>query len=173
MLGPISTPDSMPTSSISRWLLAPLALAFFALPAAAQDAPSDARVEQALDQNNVSYSAESNGDYRVLFTLPNERSQLVWISPRTDTIGSLDVRRVFSYAAATDEGQALSSGWAEQLLRNNAGYAVGGWSLTGNRVVFSATVPADASARVLLDTVALVMTTADGVEAELTGADGW
>lgn len=173
MLSPIPTPDPMPTPSTSSWRLAPLALALLALPAAAQDAPADARVEQALDQNNVTYSAEQNGDYRVLFTLPNERSQLVWISPRTDTIGALDVRRVFSYAAALEDGEALSGGWAEQLLRNNAGYAIGGWSLTGSRVVFSATVPADAPDRVLLDTIALVMTTADGVEAELTGADEW
>ncbi|PAP75333.1 hypothetical protein [Rubrivirga marina] len=152
---------------------APLALVLLAAPALAQDAPTDARVEQALSQNNISYSAESNGDYRILFTLPGERSQLVWISPRTDTAGSLDVRRVFSYAAGMEEGQALSGGWAEQLLRNNAGYVVGSWSLTDNRVMFSTTVPADASDRVLLDTVALVMTTADGVEAELTGADEW
>jgi len=41
------------------------------------------------------------------------------------------------------------------------------------RLVFSANVPADASDRVLLDTMALVMTTADDVGAELTGADDW
>jgi hypothetical protein len=163
----------MPIPSIFRSLLAPLALTLLVLPASAQDAPSDARVEQALAQNNVNYSAEENGDYRVLFTLPNERSQLVWISPRTDTIGSLDIRRVFSYAASFDNGESLPNDWAGRLLRSNSGYIVGSWAQTGTRLVFSANVPADASDRVLLDTMALVMTTADDVEAELTGADDW
>lgn len=160
----------------------PLLVLALSLSAVAQDAapaeeatlPSDPRVESILDGNDVEYSVEPNGDYRILFNLGESgRSHIVWVSPRTNQAGPLEIRKVYAYAAGTEPGQSLPEGLAESLLRNNTGYVIGAWARTDDRVIFTADVPAEATAEALLGTIGLVFTTADQMEQQLTDGDQW
>jgi len=135
--------------------------------------PSDRRVERALAKNEILYTVEDNGDYRMLYETENGRSQLVWIRPETYSAGDVEVREIFSYANDLPEGMALPADWAERLLVYNADYVVGAWSRLGDRIVFSARVAADAPDDVLISVMELVLNTADLVEEEMTGADNW
>ena len=148
-----------------------------ATPALAQkdtdDTPSDPRVTRILDANDVIYSVESNGDYRMLYDTGDDRTQLVWISPLTHTVGAMEVREVFSYVLEIDSSAPLPAGWADKLLEYNSGYIFGAWSRDGERLAFSTKVDADATADDLLDMVSVVLSTADQVELELTGTDDW
>lgn len=145
-------------------LAAPLALA---------QSPADPRVERALSKNNVVYSVEPNGDYRMLYETENGRSQLVWIRPETYSVGDVEVREIFSYADDLSDDQPLPPGWAEKLLVYNGDYVVGAWSRYGDRVTFSARVDANAPDHVLIGVMTLVLNTADLVEEEMTGLDDW
>lgn len=155
-------------------LLAAVAL-LAAAPALAQtDPPSDDRVLKVLDRNDVVYTVEANGDYRMLYRIGDtERTQLVWISPRTTTIRGLEVREVFSYAAEIDPDAPLAPGLADRLLRANGDVIVGAWNRTQRRLIFAAPIAADAADEDLLDLVSIVLTTADALEADLSDEDEW
>lgn len=154
------------------------AAALLALPASAQKAqasgtPSDPRVERALDAQGVTYSVEPNGDYRMLYTVSDDRTQLVWVRPLVYGEGSVDTREVFSYAMTLEPTDTLPAATVNDLLRRNDGYSVGAWGRSDTRLIFSARVAANASPEVLTNTIELVLNTADQVELELTGTDDW
>ncbi len=138
-----------------------------------QGAESDSRVEKPLQGAALAYSVDEDGDFRLIYELPDGRSQLVWVASRTSRLQTVEVRDVWSVAYRS-VGQ-VSPDVANQLLLDNAAQTQGAWQVqrSGDEylVVFSAQIPADTSAATLLETLDAVIRVADGLERQLTGGD--
>lgn len=152
-----------------------LALLAAATPALA-DTPgstADSRVAKLLQDAALTYSVDEDGDFRLIYDLPNGRSQLVWVASRTSRLQTVEVRDVWSVADRS-VGQ-VSPDVANQLLLDNATQALGAWQVqrSGDEylIVFSAQVAADTAAPTLVETLDAVMRVADELERQLTGGD--
>ena len=61
---------------------------------------ADASVEARLDARGVKYVVDDDGDYKVTYNYEAEgRSQLVFVSGSTESVGGFKVREVFAPAA--------------------------------------------------------------------------
>lgn len=63
----------------------------------------DPRVAQALDQLEIKYEVEDDGDYKIGFALEDRRSQIGYIRSRTMNFGEFELRRSSRLVSARSE----------------------------------------------------------------------
>lgn len=157
--------------------LAALAIAAVAHPGGAR-AQSDERVQGYLDRAKVPYKAGEDGIFEVRLSLPEGRSQTLYIHSRTESFSTAPpgyaLRRILAVAAES-EGPFPAS-LMEGLLEENARAKVATWGVLKDArgrhlLICTAHVPADADSNTLLFTAGLVAKLADDKEARLAEAD--
>ena len=144
--------------------------------AIAQDTPAqpvlDARVEANLKAAGLPFNVDG-GDFRLNYTLPDGRTQLVWIASKTTKITDTDFRDVWSVARRA-RGE-LPAELADHLLKENVRMVLGAWQVSQGDgeylVVFSYAIPADTTPGFLQEVIEAVTISADRMEKELTGQD--
>ena len=154
-----------------------LALSFLAASAIAQvgdpdeEPKADSRVRTALDAADLKYKIDKDGDFKLQFTLDDDRTHLVFVNSNTETYGNMEVREIWAAGAVSKGG--FSRQKLETLLKKNGQYKVGAWHLTqdGERAIFTVVVSARASSDTLNSMVRLVAKTADALEEEWLGND--
>lgn len=143
-----------------------LAIAMSAAPPAAANDPS---VERRLDAQGITYKVDSNGDYTVIYDYSKEgRTQLVFISGRTEQVAGFTIREVYSPAARVDQ-DGLTGGTAFQLLEDSRNSKLGGWEIGGGILYFVIKLPDSISASELEAAMDVVAQTADDMEIEISG----
>jgi len=134
---------------------------------------SDKRARKALEKADLKYTVDSDGDFQVVFSYDDDRTQAVFIKSATEKIGAIEVREVFSYAYRSKDPLPTSA--AVDALKDNATRKIGAWELLeGNgKQVLSFTVKIDAvTGPDALETILrAVGRTADEREKELLGTD--
>jgi hypothetical protein len=158
---------------LSLMLLACVSVAAVAEDPAAPAAPVlDTRVEAALDAAGLTFTADS-GDFRMKYTLPDGRTQLVWVASKTAKIADTEFRDVWSVAKRG--AGTLPAELAGHLLQENVRMVLGAWQVNQGQgeylVVFSYAMPADATPGFLQEVLEAVTISADRIEMELTGQD--
>jgi len=157
-------------------ILASAVLAAAATGAAAADPPAapvlDPRVSAALKTAGLPFS-DDGGDFRLNYTLPDGRTQRVWIASKTTEIAKIALRDVWS-VASRGKG-TLPPELADHLLKENVRMVMGAWQVSQGQdeylVVFSYAIPADTSSDLLQEVLEAVTISADRMEKELTGKD--
>jgi len=133
----------------------------------------DARVEKLLEEADLNYTIDEDGDFRLEFALDDDRSQLVWISSKTASYEVLEIRDVWSVAYRSKE--PLSADIANKVLRKNGEMILGAWQIKkwGEEYVlaYAAQVAANTDAASLESAAEAVVISADELEKELTGKD--
>lgn len=148
-------------------------------PAFAQKAEDDAkpplqdlRVERTLNELGFVYEHDENGEYRLLFETSEERTHLVWVRPDTDRLLDMEVREV--YAIANEYIGGVPGAIPMQLLEENGQFVLGAWAIDETAIVFVTKIRANASPAELEAALLATASTADELEAELTGdRDEW
>ena len=92
-----------------------------------QQPTGDIRVQQALEELNINYRLNNNGDFRIGVNLDNGRKQIAWISSQTESFANLEIREIISPAYILE--QPLPSGIANLLLEDNAQKKLGAWQV--------------------------------------------
>ncbi|MBK5929970.1 hypothetical protein CCR82_05370 [Halochromatium salexigens] len=126
----------------------------------------DERVSKALNELDINYHIDEDGDYRVTFKTGDDRSQLVFIFSTTETYRNLEIREITS-AAYESETDTLPAHIALRLLKENSSIKMGAWQSSGKLAIFSAKISANADPESLKTAIAIVLKTADGMEGEL------
>lgn len=143
------------------------------VPPASQE---DVRVRKALDASGLKYNSLSNGIFRLEFGYDDGRSQLVFVSSGTETLGAYEVREVWSLAFRSSE-TCPSPNVLLKIMEDSRRKKIGSWELqreekgNGCSVRFTAKIPADCSAQVLKDVLRGTAKSADEMEKELTAKD--
>ena len=108
---------------------ATLAVLLLAVPAQAEPA-GDPSVKRRLEAQSIKYAIDKDGDFKVTYNYRKEgRTQLVFVSGRTETVGGVPVREVFAPAAKAD---ALDGAKALDLLRASRRAKLGAWEIGGD-----------------------------------------
>lgn len=140
---------------------------------AARTGAVDPRVSALLESARLEHVVDEDGDFRILLTRPEGRTQVAWIASATTSVGGLELRELWS-VALRGQGEPPSS-LTSRLLAENAARTVGAWQLQRSGeaylVVLAAPVPAAADGAVLLPQLLAVAAGADAMELELTGGD--
>ena len=152
-----------------RLTLPALALSV-ALSLAAPVLAADASVESRLQARGVKYEVDKDGDYKITYSLSEEkRTHLLFVSGSTEEVGGLQVRQIFAPVARV-AGNAVTGEMALGLLRENQGYKLGAWEISGDILYFVARIPDSVDATGLEQLMDIVASIADDKEIELTGA---
>ena len=134
----------------------------------------DKRVQALLDELELKYEIDSDGDFKVAFDLEEGRSHVAFIRSETTQFGKFDIREIFAIAHIS-EGP-LDTELANALLIYNAHVKIGSWRvmrLDDERciVAFAAQIAANTDSRSLLTALHAVLQTADEVESKLDEED--
>ena len=133
----------------------------------------DQRVEALLKTAELKYEVDKDGDFKLIYTLNENRTQIAWILSKTNKLGDLEIREIWSLAILSES--QIEGDTAVKLLELNSRYKLGSWQIRkmGEKyaAVFSAQIAADTDDATLKTTLQAVTSTADEVEKELATED--
>lgn len=132
------------------------------------DSKVDERVRRILDERQIKYSIDEDGDFRVVFTLEDNRTQLALIRSATSKIASFEIREVWSVGYKSAESE-FPPEMAVKFLDHNATLKFGAWEKHNNTVMFVTKFAANADSQTLYDAMMITLETADVMEKELSG----
>jgi Putative bacterial sensory transduction regulator len=136
---------------------------------------ADPRIRTALEQLKIPFTIDNDGDFVIELKVDDKgRSQIVYISSKTDKPENLEWRELFSFAQKVDKN--VDPQMAQKLLLKNSRLILGAWGLIQNKdgtgyVTFSTKVPADSPPEVLSEAINATLYSSDQGEKELTGKD--
>jgi hypothetical protein len=133
-------------------------------------AEPDRAVGRLLDGLEYKYEVDEDGDYKLVFDLDNDRTQLVFVRSSVETYGSHHVREIWS-PGYKSPGPQLPALVGNRLLEDSNDSKLGGWVKQGDLAMFVVKIDADASADVLSDAIDAASKSADAIELELTSKD--
>jgi len=115
----------------------------------------------------LKYQIDSDGDFKLLFGLEDNRSQWIYINSNTERFHGLEIREVWSFAI--DISGLPDPGLMLYLLKNNRELKFGSWRMSeksggGYFVIFAAQTSAESDADMLYAVMEMVMSVADGLE---------
>lgn len=133
-------------------------------------AEADQRIKKALDELDVKYVIDDDGDYAITITYEAEgRSQLVYVVSETDSIEGFEIRDVFSYAVR-DKAPTLEM--TSGLMRTSNKSLIGAFEMTsGGNILYIAKIPANLPPKQLHKIIRAVAAYADDAEKEILGSD--
>jgi hypothetical protein len=150
--------------SLSAFVLGGRAFAV-AVPASAQSRS----VEDRFEELGIRAEIDEDGDYKLGINWSNEgRSQIVFVSGRTEEVGGLVIREVFSAAALVTEHD-ITGAKALELLEASGNTKLGAWEIRDGVVYYVAKIPDSFNAKELDTVLTIVSESADDKEIELTG----
>ncbi len=59
----------------------------------------DPRVEKALKKLGLKYEVDKDGDFKLVFSVEDDRTQVVFINSTTETLGKMEIREIWSPTA--------------------------------------------------------------------------
>jgi hypothetical protein len=134
---------------------------------------TDKRAKKALDKADLKYTVDADGDFQIVFSYDDDRSQAVFMKSATQKVGAIEVREVFSYAYRSTDPLPTSA--AVDALKDNTTRKIGAWELLeGNgkqALSFSVKIDATTGPDALVTILRAVAQTADEREKELLGTD--
>ncbi|MCX7032711.1 MAG: hypothetical protein NT046_01875 [Arenimonas sp.] len=147
----------------ARFLAVPMLLLGLVLSPVAS---ADASVATRLDARGIKYEVDGDGDYKVTYSYKSEgRTQLVFVSGGTESVGGFKVREVFAPAAK----DGINGAKAIELMGESRTNKIGSWELQGDVLYFVIKLPDSVNASELESAMDIAAQTADNMEIELSG----
>jgi len=109
-------------------------------------------------------------DYKLVFDVEGDRTQLVFVRSAVEEYGKHRIREIWS-PGYNAPGKQFSAAVANRLLEDAQDAKLGGWVKQEQLAMFVVKVDANASADALSEAIEAAMNTADAMELELTGTD--
>jgi hypothetical protein len=154
--------------TFARTLKSALCAGLMALPIAAH--AEDASVKRRLDQAGMKYEIDRDGDFKVTVSFAEQhRTQMVFVSGSTETIGGLTVRKIFS-PAATVVTDGITGAKALELLRDSRTKKLGSWEIEGANLYLVMKLPDTLTATQLQSLMVAAATLADDMEVKLSSS---
>ncbi|PZS74993.1 hypothetical protein [Stenotrophomonas maltophilia] len=154
---------------MKRTLLSTLLIALAASGSVAA-ADADKAVARHLDKLGYTYEVDEDGDYRMVFDVEGDRTQMVYVRSAVEDFGTHNIREIWSPAYSTKTKQ-FPVAVANRLLEDSQDAKMGGWVKQDTTAMFVVKIDADATADQLSDAIDAAIRTADAMELELTKKD--
>ncbi len=129
----------------------------------------DAAVKTRLEARGVKYEVDGDGDFKITYNYSKEqRSQLVFVSGSTQSVGGFKIREVFSPAARLEK-DGINGAKALELLAESRKNKLGGWEVAGDVLYFVIKLPDSIDAAQLESAMDIAAETADDMEIKFSG----
>ena len=133
----------------------------------------DPRVESVLTAAKVKFRVDSDGDFRVSWTIPTNRSHMTFIDSKTYRINSAEVRDVWAYGYM---GRELPQEQLDEILKEKGKNKIGSWRVRKRTdgsivLVFFMPAPADTDGGMLKFLSLTAAEEGDRMEKRLMGSD--
>ena len=152
---------------MSRPLAALLGLILVSAPALAH--AQDASLRRRLEDRGVKYQVDTDGDFKITYNYKSEgRTQLVFVSGGTESVGGFLVREVFSPAGRLDQ-DGINGAKALELLKESSNNKLGSWEIRGDALYFVIKLPDGVNGGELESAMDIAAEIADNMEKELSG----
>src|SRR5690606_10969141 len=130
---------------------------------------SDASVATRLEPRGIHYEIDEDGAYTLTYSYADEqRTQLVFVSGGTESVGEFHVREVFAPAARL-EADGITGEVALQLLADSRTSKLGAWEVAGDILYFVIKLPDDIGAARLETAMDIAAQVADDAEKRFSG----
>jgi hypothetical protein len=133
----------------------------------------DNRVKSALDKLNLKYEITKSGNFKVVFTVKDGRTQVVNISSKTEKVKGIEIRELTSPGYLSTG--PLSADIANRLLVDSYQKKLGAWSVlksdTQSLALFVSKIDVNTSPEDLSTAMQLTVYAADEIERSLTNED--
>jgi hypothetical protein len=131
---------------------------------------TDDSVASRLEARGFQAEVDEDGDYKVVLSYPDQqRTQIVFVGGRTESIGGFTVREVFAPAARLSDG--IDGDRALELMSDSRNNKLGSGELGGDILYFVIKLPDELDAERLEVAMNIAASVADDMERELTGTD--
>jgi len=135
----------------------------------------DYRVKSKLDNLGIKYQITDKGNFKVIFDMGKDRTQMVIINSNTYEYGGMEIREIFSTAAIVESKYDFNQSILFSLLELNETYKLGAWQIDGGTspyiLQFALRISANSTQTVLDDVIRLAAKVADEMEQKLTSED--
>ncbi len=135
----------------------------------------DNRIENQLNRMNLQYEVTSSGNFKLLFELENNRTQIVFINSETKYYEDAEVREISSPAKFIVKADELTHEQLWTILTSNYQSTLGAWQLepaaNGWGLHFAVKVPALMPENRLMMYMVLVAKVADDMEKIFSAED--
>lgn len=132
-------------------------------------ASADDSVKARLDARGINHTVDADGDYKVTYNYSKEgRTQLVFVSGETQSVGDFHVREVFSPASRLSI-DGMTGDRLAGLLENSRRAKLGAWEVSGDVLYFVIKLPEPLSAEALEQAMDIAAESADDMEIEISG----
>ncbi|MFC7301830.1 hypothetical protein [Cognatiluteimonas weifangensis] len=129
----------------------------------------DASVKTRLEARGIKYVVDDDGDFKVTYSYSKEsRTQLVFVSGGTESVGGFKVREIFAPAGRVQQ-DGIDGDKALELLAESRSNKLGGWELAGDVLYFVIKLPDSIDAAQLEAALDIAAETADDMEIQLSG----
>jgi hypothetical protein len=155
---------------MKRTLLPALLIALAAAGSATAATEADKAVARHLDKLGYTYEVDEDGDYRMVFDVEGDRTQMVYVRSAVEDFGTHNIREIWSPGYSTKTKQ-FPVAVANRLLEDSQDAKMGGWVKQDTTAMFVVKIDADATADQLSDAIDAAIRTADAMELELTKKD--
>lgn len=128
----------------------------------------DERVKQLLEEKEITYTVDADGDFKVEFEMGNGRTQLAFIMSATYEYGNFEIREIQAYAYRAPDGE-FPLDVTVKLLEDTFDKKLGAWGIVDEYAVFITRIAADTDPESLWNALILALESADEMEQELSG----
>ncbi|MBI2299239.1 MAG: hypothetical protein HYU66_09920 [Armatimonadetes bacterium] len=150
-----------------------VALAAAQKPSKNKGGKADPRVEKQLKALELKYEVDKDGDYRLIYEVGEERSQVVFVNSVTNTVREIEVREIWSPALVGEEPPGADV--MKKVLDDSQQRTIGGWQLmSGDKsyvLNYAVKIPVDSTDKLLSAAAIVAAHTADALEKDVTGKD--
>ena len=155
--------------SLVRTSLVACTLFAAALAAAPAAHAEDASVKSRLNAQGIKYTVDEDGDFKVTYNYSKEgRTQLVFVSGGTESVGGYSIREVFAPAARIEK-DGINGAKALELLGESRKNKLGSWEIGGDVLYFVIKLPDSINAAQLEAAMDIAAETADDMEIKFSG----
>lgn len=136
----------------------------------------DRKCQKALDKADLVYDIDSDGDFKLVVKVPDNRTQLVYVYSNTLTYDNVEVRTIMAPALVADTDDALTAETMRLLLVDNFENKMGAWEVVerpdgGIVIQYVVKPPADIKPDELRSLIGLAAIAADMIEQQITDGD--
>lgn len=128
----------------------------------------DERVRKILKDEDIRYTIDSDGDFKVIFEMQGDRTQMAFIRSTTEVYQNLEIREIWSFGYES-ETDVFPAEVASKLLEDTFIKKLGAWGKAGKRALYVVRISANADAETLMNALQMALESADEMEAQLTG----
>ncbi len=129
----------------------------------------DRRVETTLNETDLKFDIDKDGDFKLLLNYDDNRSQLVFVQSKTEQYKNYEIREIFAYGYKSPSSE-FSASVANRLLTDNSKKKMGAWEKRGAYAVYVIKISADADALSLKNAIQLAAICAEEMEKTITPA---